>query len=155
MKSWLLSVLGAVILTSVLSMVLPEGKTKKAVSNIYSLVAFVIIFKGISFITLDLYKNNFNIEIQEDLLVFVNSENKKILEDDCIKILENYGIKNSVVTIIYGLNDNNVNVPKSVIINLRSAVIISVEEHIDIIDKAKKNIAEYFDIEQKNVVIQL
>ena len=154
MKSWLLSILGGVFLTSVSSMLLPEGKIKKSVTNVYSLVLFIIILKGLSFVSINFFTNDFQFELQENVLTYVENEKKKLQEEDCINILENCGIKNSLLTIIYGLDEDNLNVPKSVIINLRSAVIISTGEHIDIIDKAQKSIAKYFNLDVKNVIIQ-
>lgn len=154
MKSWLLSILGAVFLISITSMLLPEGRIKKSVTSVYSLIIFIIILKGLSLISINIFSNDFEVELQDNLLNYVENENRKIKEEEGINILENYGIKNSLLTIIYGLDEDNLNVPKSVIINLRSAVIISTSEHIDIIDKAQKSIAEYFNVDVKNVIIQ-
>ena len=158
MKAWILSVSAVVMITAIITLVLPEGKIGKYIKSIFSLFIIFTIIKPLFYIKeseFD-YKNIFyqnNIELQYDFIEYVSQEKINEYEKQCLKILENSGIQKSLLKISYSLEvDSKIKI-EQVTINLKNSVIISDKEHIDIIKESKQNIASYLNIKEDLVKI--
>ena len=158
MKAWILSVSAVVMITAIITLVLPEAKIGKYIKSIFSLFIIFTIIKPLFYIKeseFD-YKNIFyqnNIELQYDFIEYVSQEKINEYEKQCLKILENSGIQKSLLKISYSLEvDSKIKI-EQVTINLKNSVIISDKEHIDIIKESKQNIASYLNIKEDLVKI--
>ena len=153
MKSWILSVSAVIVLTSVLSFVIPEGKIKKPIETVFSLLTIIAIISPlfkVDFSTFNIIgEEGAKIYYQEDFLEYVVTLKKQENIKECNYILEELGIKNCQVDIAYSSTDNTKII--TIRINLSNSVIISQNEHIDILGKAKEDISEYFQIEKEKV----
>ena len=155
MKIWVLSICSVALLTTIGSMILPEGKMKKPVEGIFALIISIAIVSPI--LSLDL--SNFNINLgqdeevffQENFLSYVDEKRGVLVENECVSILENLGINNASVSINnYQNSDDEI----MVFVNLENVVINSKNEHIDIIEQARYNIANHLNINVNCVVVQ-
>ena len=155
MKSWVLSICSVALLTTIASMILPEGKMKKPVEGIFALIISIAIVSPI--LSFDL--STFNIHLgqdgelvfQETFLSYVEDERGALVEKECVSILENLGINKATVSINNNLNNGE---EIMVFINLQNVVINSKNEHIDIIEQARYSIASHLNINVNCVVVQ-
>lgn len=155
MKNYLLTISTTVLLTSVVSLILPEGKMGKYIKSFFSvLVLLVIISPVVSLSELDL-KNTFSDSkvIQEDYLEYIYTSKTSSLEKDCVNILKNFGVENAKVEIQYDIGENYEYSIKNAIIYLCDAVINSNGEHINNIEESISNISNYLQVERKFIKI--
>ena len=158
MKSWIISISAVVIITAVISLILPEGKIGKYIKSIFSLFIVFTIIKPLFYIKNSEfnYENIFNqneIELQFGFIEFISQEKIKEYENNCINILEKVGVNNALVEIIYS-NDNQSKIKIEFInVNLKNSVIISDKSHIDIIKEIKNNISTYLNVSIESVKI--
>ena len=76
-----------------------------------------------------------------------------IFFDNCLVLVENCGIKGGCVELSY-LRTKEVDFTiTKVVLNLENAVIIGEDEHINIIEKAKKTVGEYLLVDEKVIEI--
>ncbi len=154
MKSWILSISAVIVLTSVLSFVIPDGKMKKPIESVFSLLTIIAIISPlfrIDFSNFSFFgeEGGEQIYYQESFLDYVSAKIKQENINECNFILEELGIKNCKIDIAYSSTDNYK--ITTIRINLVNSVIISQNEHIDIIAKAKDDISKYFQIEKEMV----
>ena len=115
MSSWVLSITSIVILTSIISMILPEGRLNKSIKSIFSLLVVLVIIqpfftltgKDIDFDTI--FSEN-NITLQVDYLEYIQSQKITNYQNNCQKILKNYGIDSASVDINYTVNNKQINI---------------------------------------------
>lgn len=161
-KGFVYAVTAASILFALLALVMPEGKTKKIISFVFSAAAALIVISAVSKGTNDGISNNLFSEFSyenvfneyscdnENLRIFIANEYisnaKKSLLDEGI-VLENAGVS-------FGEKNDGV-LPKKFIVNVSDLVIIKNEEHINIssICETCKNILEQLFGGEVEVVI--
>ena len=157
MAGWLLSVFSAVMIVSLTSLLLPEGRLSKFVKPFVSLVIMFVVLSPIvnigEFISGDAFENGTYIETDKDVLSRIASAKIEYYSENCVKIAEKNGIKNCTVQIEYNVNENMMPTVKGVSVNLKNAVISSDNEHIVILQRLKKEISEYLSIEESGVKI--
>ena len=158
MKTWVSGLIISSFVFTVLALLLPNGKTLKSVKTTFGLIFIVLVFTPI----VQLKDFDFNVkeflfdytpEIQVNYIDFIYQEKEKSLEKNCKLLLEDLGVFNADINLIYKTNDENQFVIDYVEINIKKAVINSENEHINIIEKLKKSVSEYLNINLKNVVI--
>jgi stage III sporulation protein AF len=157
MKSVILSVGCLVLLLSIISMILPNGKASIYVKSIFSVFILLAILKPIietkeAGLNFDYSTEKNEVFLQEDYLSYVFEKRKDNIQENCSKILKNNGITGANITIIYEIKNMTFNVTK-IEINLENAVINSDKEHIFVIEESKKNIAEYLYIRDAQIYI--
>lgn len=161
-KGFVYAVTAASILFALLALVMPEGKTKKIISFVFSAAAALIVISAVSKGTSDGVSNNLFSEFSyenvfneyscdnENLRIFIANEYisnaKKSLLDEGI-VLENAGVS-------FGEKNDGV-LPEKFIVNVSDLVIIKNEEHINIssICETCKNILEQLFGGEVEVVI--
>ena len=157
MKSFLLSIGSFVLISSIITMLLPDGKLNKNIKNVFSIISVFLVVQPI----LNIKNINLNINdvlfsdkiiIQENFLYFIAEENVKKLKIDCEKILVNNGINDAELDIYYNVLENGQVDILRVVIDLSNSVINSDKENIDIIESSLKNICELLSIDTKQVV---
>jgi len=158
MKEWVLSIGTTVVITTIISIILPEGKIGNYIKGIFSILLILAIIKPIFAIG----KIDYNIEnvlsqnvviLQDDFISFTNDKKVQNFTEKCEKIIEEIGIEKAVVNIDYFVDENNQIIIKYVNVNLRNSVIILDKEHIDIIEDVKTAISDYLNLDFNKVII--
>lgn len=154
MNFWLTSIVSVVILTSILSLIVPEGSIGKIIKGLFSLVTILIIIEPIiGFLSseneVNIFSENSEIVLQEDFLFSVN-ENKVIaLENGCKKILCEYGFTECDCNINYEINEKYKLIVKKVYLKLNFKVINQTTEHKINIEKAITGVMNYLGVERE------
>ena len=158
MGEWILRICAISLITSIILLILPQGKMSKYIKGIFSVLIAVSIFSP--FIDIDLTQFDYNYNIEDVSIApdegylryyYQNQTNNK--EINAENILANIGIFNADVIIDYYVNEQHEITINLVEINLQNAVFNSNKLHKDIIEDARKIISDYFLVERKAVVI--
>lgn len=158
MNEWILRVCAIGLITSIVLLILPEGKMAKFIKGIFSVLIAVSIISPVLNIDLaevDLSWNSSEVvtETDENYLNFIYDKKIEKNIEDVENILLSLGISGTQVNIAYNVEENyKLNVDK-VYINLQNAVINSNKSHIDIIKEAKSIVAKYFSLKEEVIVI--
>ena len=155
MWDWIISVCFSILLVSMISFILPNGKLSKFINYILSIVLIFVFVKPIfnvdnNFLE-QLHNSDFAISYDENYLSFSNQFKAKEGE----KAIENMLIKEKIyeptVEIMFDEGDLVQFKIKKVNIFLSEQVINSNSEHIDIIVRVKTLISEYLSINEGDV----
>ena len=156
MQNWLISIIGAVIISTIATFVMPIGRTNKAVKSVFSILLILIIFKpvfniNISDITKIFTENNVNLQL--DYVEYFNKEKNKSNEKLCNSLLYEYNFTNATTSIEYKTLTEGVYKIEKVKIFLNLKVIKENNEHINIIDELRDKIKEILCIEKEQVIV--
>ncbi len=158
MKNWIISLGTIIILSSLITIILPEGKLNKFIKCYLSLIIMIVIIqpitsiKSLNFSFENVFQEN-QIELQYDYLEYVANVRINNYIDNCKKIAKDVGVDGLIVEIMYEIDENNEIILNNILLNFKNSVIISDKEHIDIIEEVKTSICKYLDVEQNKVVI--
>lgn len=156
---YIMSVVGAVCLSSLSDIILPDGETKKYVKGIIALIVFAIMispipklvnqdFKLSDFITDDSeYSSASAYRIAEIEDVYLEKE------AFAVKILEENGFPNTIVTILLRY-DNNLPVADKAIVVLCGTFISKKDENIDIISETKRLTSTATGIDVDDIIVE-
>ncbi len=158
---WLIRVVAAVLVISVLTVLLPDGKAGKFVKPILSLVlvgvVFAPVFSGFgnygSSAVSGFDPTDGAIQYDEKYLSFVFDKKAKNYENNCKDILFGYGINGATVTIQYSVDKDYSFSVIGVSVNLDGAVINGESENINLLSEIKTALAEYLRLDEKDVTI--
>lgn len=158
MGEWILRICAISLITSIILLILPQGKMSKYIKGIFSVLIAVSIFSP--FIDIDLTQFDYNDNIEdvsiapdEGYLRYYYQKQTNNKEKNAENILANIGIFSADVIIDYYVNEQHEITINLVEINLQNAVFNSNKLHKDIIEEARKIISDYFLVERKAVVI--
>ena len=158
MNGWILSIGAIIVITTIITIILPEGKMGKFIRGYFALIIMVVILNPL--LNLDgsclVDFDNNEVEgvfIQNDFIDYVTRQKITKLQKNCEKICENKGISNAVVTIEYSVTENADYEILLVVVNLKKSVIISNGEHIDNIEVIRQTIADYLSIDLKLISV--
>ena len=155
MKEWIFSIIVSVLITTIISIICPDGRLGQIIKCIFSIVLVLIVIKpvlntnrGAFFID-----NDFMIEkeISKDYLIYVYDVKSKSLSIECEELLSENNIKNSNVTIKYSIDDNYEFNVQIVSVNLSQAVISSNREHIVVIEEIKTILSQKLNVNKDKV----
>ena len=149
MKSWIFSVCAIVMITTIISFILPEGKMGKYIKGIFSLFIVFIIIKPLSYIKENDFDytaiiNQESVDLQYDFIEYISLKKIEEYKEICLDILINNGIQKGDIEINYLLDDlSNIKI-EEVKVNLQKAVIIlHFKNHaIDTSDKKMYNMVQ-------------
>ena len=159
MWNWVLSV-GIVVLTStIITIIMPEGKVSGIIMVVLSImVIFVVIKPILSLKSGDLAFNDATINqpsdydyIDYEYVDYTNFLRAERLKNECEELLTDKGYKPLSVEIIYDDSDFRQFNLKSVKVILDKEVINSNTEHINIIDEIKDTLSNYLQIKKEYV----
>lgn len=157
MNNWLSSIAIIVLFSSIIIMILPEGKTSFLIKSILSIVVSLSIVSPIkSFLTGDFNANSFpqnDVMLQEEYLFYVSNIKIESYKDNINNLLNDIGVTSSTINFEYKIDDFYLLTIDKVDINLKNAVINSDLERIYLIESIKKQISEYLNISKDFVVI--
>lgn len=157
MKDWIFNIGATVLLVSIITLILPDGKVGKFIKSIFSILILMIIIKPLvpikefNFDYTSIFGNT-EITVQENFVNYTFEEKKKSYQRYCLKIIEDIGVENASVELIYD-NENMKFEIKNVKINLVNSVIKSDKEHIFIIEEIKEKISSYLNVNSSILVI--
>lgn len=158
MKEWVLSVCGIIILTVILHVIMPAGKTGKIIKSIFSIMCLLVFIRPVlNFKNSDFsFQNVFNqseVIYQNDFLDYYFSEKTKRAQLGCEEYIKEQCGKVCEVKIIYETDDQSNLIVKKVQIVTKNSVIADKNEHIDIIDKANDYLSEHFNVNKSLIEI--
>ena len=149
------TILGALVVTvTLLSLLLPKGKTQKVVRTVLSLTVALSVLKPVIVLNgedLESIGDGF-LTVQEDFIYFSDEYVIKLQQIACENIVNNYGIENCEVIIGYERSGDITEI-KKVDVNLFDQVIISDEENIDIKEEITKAISAFLKVKREIVSI--
>ena len=156
--SWLISIVGIVLIGILVDIILPEGSMQKYIKSIFSI--FVVFVMMYPIINMDISKIDFNkfiyndssITLNDRYLDSFNKSYKKSLEELTEKQLETKGFMNVDVEILYIMLKNKFEIQK-VILNAQNLVINNEAVHIDKYKEMKNIVIRLLYIEENKVVI--
>ena len=156
MKEYIVSIAAVILITTVLTIVIPNGKIGKFIKGLFSIVIILVILSPItnlSFEAPNLNDINTSVSFQEDYLYFIATNKIESLEKDSQIILENCGIKHAEVCIDFIVKENYSTSIKNVKINLKKAVIISNGQHINIIEEGVNLVSKYLSVDKEVIFV--
>ena len=149
------TILGALVVTvTLLSLLLPKGKTQKVVRTVLSLTVALSVLKPVIVLNgedLESIGDGF-LTVQEDFIYFSDEYVIKLQQIACENIVNNYGIENCEVIIGYEKSGDITEI-KKVDVNLFDQVIISDEENIDIKEEITEAISAFLKVKREIVSI--
>ncbi len=159
MWSWVVSVGLIVIISTIITIILPDSRVSGIVFVVLGVMIISVIIKPI-------------ITVKDDIDFTFNSENSKqfdlidygyvdytfylrceILKKESKKLLDEKGYKTKSIEIIYEDSDFRQFVIKKVKVFLDKEVINSSSEHIDIIDEVKYILSSYLSIKREVIEV--
>lgn len=159
MSAWVLSLIGVVLISCVITIILPDGRLGKVIKGICSLViTLVIIYPLLSKDSINsvfvLDDNNIQIDVQEEYVNYVFESRAEQTINEIINLIENKGVKDVICDVGYEkYNGNNNFTINFILINLNNAVIISDKEHILVIEEIISIVSQQFDLDKNKIVI--
>ena len=160
MKEWILSVSVTVLICGLIFLILPKSKVSKAIKTVASFVTvFAVIQPLVGLDVSDLISESVfgrgEIVVQEEYLDYTGRLRESILRKRIVDNLEKTGIK---------LNEENIYIISDCLsekgffvegaeINLKNAVIITENEHIDIKEEVKTVACEVLGVTSDRVKI--
>ena len=139
LSAWVLSIVGIVVLTLMVDIIIPEGKTGKYIKGVFAMLTVFVIAMPLP----KIFNSEFDLEefLQQntsasadcDVLENIYYMRLERLEQKIITSAESEGIKNMEVK-INALNNNSFVEIQSIEINLKNVVIEEKNPNINIVD---------------------
>lgn len=158
MKEWIYSIIAIVLLTTIITIIVPEGKLGKMIKGIFALSVMLVIispiislssFNSQGFITnSQIYTN-----VQETFLTYINDNKTELIQKELINSFENLGIEDALIDLDYEYSNNYVYSIKNAKIYLNNAVINSEKEHILVIEEMINTVIEKTNLLRKDIYI--
>ncbi|MBQ8197621.1 MAG: hypothetical protein IJZ73_06150 [Clostridia bacterium] len=155
-KGWVITICAVVLLTTIITILVPNGRTSFVIKGVFSLLTTLIIISPICHVVNNGFSfNDFTlenpIEIQYDFVDYIGTKRAEEYKNGCEKILVELGVTKAEIEINYLIDENYNFSIKNAIVNLKSAVINSNSAHIDIIKDVKKSLSRYLSITESEV----
>ena len=151
-SSWILSVLGIIIISLIVEIMLPTGKTSKLIKSVLGLFSVFIIIspiKEVDFLNFDASIFTSKIEIDSS---FVGKRNDEIIEIYKEEILENLNNNGYLqVNIDIEINENNLEV-KTIFVDIREMVLKSEDMNINKYTNIVAIIKNILKIEEDKII---
>lgn len=150
MSAWILSIVGIILVTTLVSIVLPEGKLARYVKSILAFATILVVIaplKEIGGKELDFSGIFTSSEsgYQESFLYYINEKKAAALEQGCLANLEEAGMTGAKVTVLF-VDDVTFSIEK-VQVNVKNLVCQEDKPHNDRNVEIRRRLAEYLKIE--------
>ena len=159
MWGWVVSVALMVIISTIITIIIPEGKVSGIIFVVLGVMIISVIIKPIMNLK-DESVFTFNNETlnEVDLIDYGYVDytfylRSKVIENESIKLLDDKGYKTKSLEIIYDDSDFRQFIIKKVKVFLDMEVIKFSNEHIDIIDEVKSILASYLSIKKEVIEV--
>lgn len=154
-STWILSIAGICMLSVIIDLVLPSGKTNTTIKNVFSYAIVLVVILPLPKLlkgdfNLDVF-SNYEFEIQDSYIYNVNQA-KLDKWTNCINSdLESSGIYGAVVSISANIFDTQMNV-NAVYVDLYNVVISDKKPNINIKTEVVSVVLKYVDIKEDKVI---
>lgn len=158
MQSYILSLLGIVLISVLIEIILPSGQTAKYIKSIFSIfVVYVLINPIVVMLKKDFdlsnYVNQGNIEINETLLKNIYKDQIEAKSKDIEDTLKDEGYEGTKVSIVYKIVANSI-VLEKVKINLDNLVITSPNTNINKYQHIRQVVARSVAIDEEDILFE-
>ena len=158
MQSYILSVLGIVLVSVLIEIILPSGQTAKYIKSVFSIfVVYVLISPILSMIKKDYditkYLQRVNMQINQTLLNNIYKDQIDAKNTDIENILENAGYSGTKVRIVFNIVDDKIILEK-VKINLDNLVITSPNANINKYQHIRQVVAQSIEIKEEDILFE-
>jgi len=155
--SWILSIVGVVIIGVLVDIILPEGEMQKYIKAVFSVIVIVIMITPIlqiDFNKIDFDKFLFNetsIELNQNYINNYIDKYKENVEEILKNSLKSNGFSNVDVEIYLNKSNTNFEINK-VVLNIKNLVININSVHIDKYKEMKTIVVACLNIDENKVV---
>ena len=151
--SWLLSIIGIIIIGSLIDVILPEGSISKYIKGIYAIIiVFVIINPLIQLMGQKIHiDTNINAFIDENFISQVEADKISFLENNLITQFNLAGLKNVDIKIQSKNSENTLKI-ECVYVFFSNLVIEEKDEHIDKYQVAEDIILSNLKIDKEQII---
>ena len=152
-SSWVLSLVGVVIITAIVEIILPESNIGKYVKGILALFTIFIMISPVTSVNIgDLFNSEeYETLIDDDFLTGVNVERVNFYKTQIIEKLNKNGIDKVVINIDWETNNGVLKI-NNVFVNLCDMVINNNDKNIDIYNNIKKIIISVVDVKVEDII---
>lgn len=152
-SSWVLSLVGVVIITAIVEIILPESNIGKYVKGILALFTIFIMISPVTSVNIgDLFNSEeYEALIDDDFLTGVNVERVNFYKTQIIEKLNKNGIDKVVINIDWETNNGVLKI-NNVFVNLCDMVINNNDKNIDIYNNIKKIIISVVDVKVEDII---
>ena len=152
-SSWVLSLVGVVIITAIVEIILPESNIGKYVKGILALFTIFIMISPVTSVNIGELFNSEEYEalIDDDFLTGVNVERVNFYKTQIIEKLNKNGIDKVVINIDWETNNGVLKI-NNVFVNLCDMVINNNDKNIDIYNNIKKIIISVVDVKVEDII---
>lgn len=157
-SSWIISIVGIVILGVLVDLILPEGQMQKYIKSIFSIIVVLTMVSPLLQIDIDkidfdrFIYNETSVELNDNYLKNYNEDYKIALENLLIENLKEKGFSGVIVAISYNLSNTNFEIEK-VELNIKNLVINTNQVHIDKYKEMRAIVVNMLNIKENIVVI--
>ena len=158
LSSYLLGIVGVVLLTVLIDLILPDGKINKYIKSVIAIVVVAVIISPVA----KLVKSDFDFsnlftssgyKVDEVLLSEITNQNLQNYESELEKSLANLGYSNVHISIVSERRNGN-QIIKYIYVDLCDLVINKNESHIDYYTKIKESVAKLVsNIKEEQIVV--
>ena len=158
MWEWVFNVSVVIILTIIISILMPEGKLTGIINLVLSISIVFIIIKPLN--SLEITNVFDDVSFVQDMNIdysfaeFSNYLRGENIKNICKKTLNNEGYSVNNIELTYDENEFSHFVIKSVKINLSNEGINSNNTHIDIIEKIKNTLSNLLAVDKEVVKVE-
>ena len=155
-SSWVLSISGVCILSVIIDLVIPDGKTNSIIKNVFSYAIVLVVIMPLP----KLFKANNGFQdlfsqvdytIQDDYIYNVNQAKLDKWTECIVTGLNDIGIEGAVVSISANIFDRNMQI-NAVYVDLYNVVISDGNKNINIKTEVVRVVLNYLDIGKDKVV---
>jgi hypothetical protein len=154
MNGYVLSVLGITMAGIIIDIILPSGSINKYIKSIYSIfVVAVLLMPLINFLNNNngfSFKYN-DIELQENLLNYINQKKVDALESNIEEHLFKEGYNSIDIEIHYSIQNNEI-VYKNCNVNLKNLEISTDKQHINKYEFIKEVVKDYLNLSYEEII---
>ena len=152
-SSWVLSLVGVVIITAIVEIILPESNIGKYVKGILALFTIFIMVSPVTSVNIaDLFNDEeYEALIDDDFLTGVNVERVNFYKTQIIEKLNKNGIDKVVINIDWETNNGVLKI-NNIFVNLCDMVINNNDKNIDIYNNIKNIIISVVDVKVEDIV---
>ena len=156
-STWVLSIVGIIVLSIVVDLILPKSSTADFIKNIFAYVIIIVIISPIfnflsnkNFSISDFFESN-EIVLQEDFLSSVNKQMLNSLEEKIENDTKNNGLLGVEVGLTADIFESKLTITK-VSVDLTDLVIQENFEHINIKTSITQSVLKFVSIGEEYII---
>ena len=155
MWEWVVSVGLVILISTLISLLVPDGRLTSIVGVILSVTVVFTLVKPMenSDFNFEIPSINTSVEIDYSYAEHSNYLKSNYYSTQCVNLLKNEGVDNAEIVIDYQVDEFRLFKINFVRVFLSKEVINSDGEHIDIIDKVKTLISDNLNIEKDLILV--